>query len=522
MNNINNKIASALNDFEKKKFESVIKTIDPMLEDGDNGNPELLAGLFDLKGYSLLARNDLEKALIAFNKSNSLKPDSWQCLVGLAQLNYLSDNESIAVELLDKAADIEPGNGKIERRIKDFVNLIRMRLADDLVLYKELFKIEKYFRNNQLKEAEMASAEALMLFPDNSTLLNNYAVILALQKKFENANKVIDSILHNDPADEMALENQKLVEKLTLDYKMENHPPLNIYLELNTYCNYKCIFCESAQIRDKHMIPLSDIKGLDEMMKKAKMVDITGVGEITLHKEFTGILNFFAKNNVPVRFVSNGFNLTPAVADIILKSSVAEIVISVNSLDKEIYKKLMGIDGLERVLSNIEYLAPRFKGNLEFSFVINRYNFVEIKNFIDLGDKYKRHVAFLGLTPKANYPDDLELDYNEETFEKIDEYKAYAKEKGISYWMFNVENQKGSTDRKSNLKEVIKACDWVYNRFFISTNGDVSPCCWSSRIMGNIYKESFNEIWFGEKYTELRTLVSRGDPKYCFNCRRAG
>ena len=522
MNNYNGKISSVLNDFEKRKFDSVIKTVDPIIENISQEKPDMIAGLFDLKGYSYLAKNDLDNAFDSFSKSIALHPDSWQCLVGLAQINYLTDNETAAIELLDKAGRFEPGKNKIELGLKNFVNMIRLKLTDELLLYKELSKIDHLFQSNRIQEAEQAAAGALILFPDNLTLLNNYAVILAIQKKFEMAGKIIDSILKYNPSDEMTLESQKIIEKLILDHKMENHPPLNIYLELNTYCNYKCIFCESAQIKEKHMISLSDIKGLDDMMKKAKMVDITGVGEITLHKEFTSILNFFTKNNVPVRFVSNGYNLTPPISDIILNSTVSELVISVNSVDREIYKKLMGIDGLDRVMKNIEYLAPRFKGNLEFSFVINKYNFGEIKNFVDLGDKYKRHVAFLGLTPKGNYPADLELEYSDETFRKVEECRAYAMEKGVSNWMFNVENQRGSAERTTNLKEVIKACDWIYNRFFVSTNGDVSPCCWSSRIMGNIYKQTFNEIWFGEVYTELRTLVSRGDPKYCYNCRRAG
>jgi len=57
---------------------------------------------------------------------------------------------------------------------------------------------------------------------------------------------------------------------------------------------------------------------------------------------------------------------------------------------------------------------------------------------------------------------------------------------------------------------------WIYAR--ISTNGDVIPCCKAHLFpLGNLYKNSFNGIWFSEKYNEFRKKaknIKKSDPYF--------
>jgi MoaA/NifB/PqqE/SkfB family radical SAM enzyme len=47
---------------------------------------------------------------------------------------------------------------------------------------------------------------------------------------------------------------------------------------------------------------------------------------------------------------------------------------------------------------------------------------------------------------------------------------------------------------------------WVFAR--IMANGDVIPCLKAHKMpMGNIYKQSFKEIWFSEKYNKFRNMA---------------
>ncbi len=506
--------------FEQKKYNYAILLIEKY--ENEFSTYEGYPNLLNLKGYAFLFLNDHESAFYAFENSIKIFPDFSPAYIGISQIHLIRGEEEQALIYFQKAQFLNTNISETGIKLKQFEIGLIQNLTESLYISKQIALVESYLNLNQIIEAQKVVEETLFHNKINILLLNNFSIIFAKHYKLTEATNYIQKVLLIEPTNEIAISNLKIINNQNLTPPVEKREKIDIYLELNTYCNYLCIFCENDKIIEKKMISLSEIKGLDEMVKIAKMVDITGVGEITLHKEFKDILEYFTDRSIPVRFVTNGYNLTESIVDLIVESSVNELVISVNSLDKENYKYLMGKDGLEKVLKNIDYLTKHYKGVLEFSFVINKINLDEIGSFIDFGAKYKKHVALLGLTPTSNYPAELELDYNEETSQKLKHFKEYAKEKGISFWMFNFENQIDSTDRGKNLTDVIKSCDWVYKKFFVNANGDVSPCCWSKRIMGNIYKESFNEVWLGEKYNELRSLVARGDPKYCLKCRRAG
>jgi len=68
-------------------------------------------------------------------------------------------------------------------------------------------------------------------------------------------------------------------------------------------------------------------------------------------------------------------------------------------------------------------------------------------------------------------------------------------------------------------------CDRPYRMPFINVNGDMNPCCiheteYKRRfIVGNIYKDSFEDIWNGKKMNKFRNKLKEGKvPAMCKNC----
>jgi hypothetical protein len=47
-------------------------------------------------------------------------------------------------------------------------------------------------------------------------------------------------------------------------------------------------------------------------------------------------------------------------------------------------------------------------------------------------------------------------------------------------------------------------CGYPWIQTIIRANGDVCSCCQGRHVMGNLYKNSFDEIWNGDKYQSLR------------------
>ena len=69
--------------------------------------------------------------------------------------------------------------------------------------------------------------------------------------------------------------------------------------------------------------------------------------------------------------------------------------------------------------------------------------------------------------------------------------------------------------------EKTQYCDNLFRRIFISSEGDVAPCCLPNRPnLGNIHRNTVNEIWNGDLYNDFRrAFYSPNPPDCCENCR---
>ncbi|MBA4369059.1 MAG: hypothetical protein C0403_15625 [Desulfobacterium sp.] len=319
----------------------------------------------------------------------------------------------------------------------------------------------------------------------------------------------------------------KYINGLLKSIKQARQPQkkIDLFLNLSTICNYNCIFCNRNVT--KKIIRLHEIVNINEFAEHARMVDITGYGEITCHPDFLEIIRFFYNKNIAIRFVTNGSKLTKESADYLVRSKIFEIVISLNSLTPETYTRLHGDHtSLANTLENIEYLfSLPHNFPIRLSFVITSYNLHEIPNFIQYAKKNRAaSISCLGLTPTLQhmYPADLIVDNTKKDREFLDSMRELAKSEGVEAYICQLENQ--STPEipidPARLKEMIKSCDWVYNKFFIEPDGKVAPCCWSRINLGNIKEKSFNEIWLGKPYKNLRKKIKTGISPSCQNCRR--
>lgn len=322
---------------------------------------------------------------------------------------------------------------------------------------------------------------------------------------------------------------KKFIEK---PEKREIEDKVEFLINFQTICNYNCVFCVNDKVENK-LLKTSDLKDFSCICKHAKNVDITGYGEPTLNPEFPEIIKRLNEYNVPIGFTTNGSLLKKEYAELLVNSNIEYITFSINSLNPETYKKLHNNNAdLNTVISNLDYLIslnPNFP--IRLTFVLNSYNFNEIPNFIEFAKKRKPHVSLIHcfqLTPtlKHIYDNDLLIVANEENKKYIKDMLMLGKKEGVNVSIGNL-NYSGTGEYQIDdvqLRNMIKGCEWVYQKCSIGIDGKVIPCCWASEDLdlGNIQEESFKKIWYGEKYNAFRKLVSKGDTTYCHNCRRLG
>ena len=64
----------------------------------------------------------------------------------------------------------------------------------------------------------------------------------------------------------------------------------------------------------------------------------------------------------------------------------------------------------------------------------------------------------------------------------------------------------------------MKCCRYPFERVTVEVNGNVSFCCPTYNndyFIGNIFKDSFEDMWFGEKAQQFRESILDGSYKYC-------
>lgn len=95
-----------------------------------------------------------------------------------------------------------------------------------------------------------------------------------------------------------------------------------------------------------------------------------------------------------------------------------------------------------------------------------------------------------------------------------------------------IDNRGGSLDNyelSEKLKQsVSRPCERVYKIMYVRPSGNVVSCAsdfYEANILGNVSNQSLKEIWFGNKYKELRKELDNGNRDYstlCAKCNYGG
>ena len=159
-------------------------------------------------------------------------------------------------------------------------------------------------------------------------------------------------------------------------------------------CNSKCIYCYLENHKNKYedMIPYNVVPVIQDLIDKKLLRsggEISfGGGEPTIYPEFDDLINLFTKSGITnMRVHSSGIRFSPAIANA-LKERALNVVISIDSSSRAIYKKIKRVDCYDKVTENIKKYA---QANPEgYSYVVSKYiiiphvndTIVEIENWI--------------------------------------------------------------------------------------------------------------------------------------------
>ncbi len=275
-------------------------------------------------------------------------------------------------------------------------------------------------------------------------------------------------------------------------------------------CNYTCQMCpQSNPGRGKNFtrkMPLDEFeKILDKIVPKYgnPVINLEGSGEPTMAKDLDRYIAAVKKRNLKCYMYCNGARLNGKFMKNVIDAGIDFIRFSVIGYNKEKYKKFMDVDNFELILSNIR----------------------EIKKYIEQVKSQCRIATYHLITNNKQLDFEVE-EYKKNVINNLDTIGYIWK---MHNWSGNYDNlnPRAKTERRTCGRpfapELTVRAGGEEGR-----TGAVVPCCQtlgppneSKSILGHLDNETFEEVYFGKKYQDLRLAHENKNfdsIEYCNNC----
>jgi radical SAM protein with 4Fe4S-binding SPASM domain len=283
--------------------------------------------------------------------------------------------------------------------------------------------------------------------------------------------------------------------------------PLSVSAELTNNCNLNCPECNSGSgkmTRDKGYMDIDLFsKVIGEIGPFLFNINLFFQGEPMLHPKF---FTFMKKcSNIYTTVSTNGHFLSVGNAEILVRSGLNKLIISLDGFDQEVYSSYRKNGDINKVFEGIKNVSEEKKKHpssmkLIIQFLVNRNNEHQI-------DEVRHYVREMNATLMLKSMQII----NKEAFElwlpAAGKYRRYEN-KGQGYQL------------KSKFPD---RCERLWFNPVISWDGKVLPCCFdkdAEHVMGDLKEDSFSDIWNGPKYRIFRKsiLSDRGMTEICRNC----
>lgn len=304
--------------------------------------------------------------------------------------------------------------------------------------------------------------------------------------------------------------------------------PFRLQIENSTICNLSCQMCPLKEMkRAKGMMKFSVFQRIFDEIRPGYL-NLTGYGESFLNPDILKMVTHAKKFKTYVKFDTNGTVLNRKRMIEILDSGLDLISFSIDAADRKTYLKIRQADQFEKVIDNLRLLVERrdsLKKTLKIhaAIVVQEDNLKDLIKFIKLMDQ-------IGVD-KVNPTPVIEYDISQNKKYKIDKYRKMIRELLSEYYkisktlridcdVFPLErflSDKNDTVPKN------RNCFVPWYSSYIAWNGDVFPCCYyydGQITFGNIFRQSFREIWNSNRYQDFRRklLQTRDKLPICSSC----
>ena len=297
------------------------------------------------------------------------------------------------------------------------------------------------------------------------------------------------------------------------DYiRLRNNPSKSMdeLLEYPTYftieptadCNAACRMCALAHNLNRFMKDdlFESIMGeIGENSAKINQIQIQGRGEPLLDERIANKVDLISNTyKIKTSMASNVSLLTPFLSEDILDANLGALIMSIDSLDKDVYEKI--------------------RRGLIFEEVIeNTHNFLDMRN--KKGSNTQVRLRMIEQNPNSSEWEEYK-DYWQPKLRKTDRLTV----KKVHNWGTKL---KIKDVKELKTDQIHFPCHGLWGTFNIMYNGDVILCPGDSAnqmsLLGNVTTESIKEIYCGKKLDKIRQQHMKGNKvpnAWCATCKQ--
>ena len=342
--------------------------------------------------------------------------------------------------------------------------------------------------------------------------------------------------------------------------------PYHVEIYPSDRCNIDCFFCSTASLRGNDELPLVRIEELVAELKEAgtRSIRFAGGGEPLFHRKTKDLLRMVTKSGLPIENITtNAVLLGEEVTDILIGGECDQITVSLNTADPDSYAKMMQTPGrnFDRVVANMKHLIAerrrrhRETPRINLQFLVWKENYKTIPRMyalareVDADTIFFNGLAFLTPQQKMSPDETKEMMRLYEDVVRIDEYRrisiidSYEQDIRPMVTEMNTRldaerRRRGKLGRLAHLvarrdvtwreklahrKKMSLArrveeesagleepCVIGWHSMVVRTGGPVAPCCiLQGSPLGDIFKSSLREVWYGEGYSQFRRELGR-------------
>lgn len=312
--------------------------------------------------------------------------------------------------------------------------------------------------------------------------------------------------------------------------------PKLCYIEVTTRCNLKCRICgQTLYPGPRGDMPLETFNKLEPIYSRTEEVTLFGAGEPFIHPNYFEMLERVKAYNNRVNIGTNGTFLDTKTCLKIVKEGVDSLGISVDGACSETFNYIRRGADFDRVIENIRRLVAiketlgSKKPHITLNLVATRLNLPELPDLVRLAHDLKADGIFAVPLIEWDLIKDEKIKAPESGIRYIEQAKELAEELNIRLHVSPslIESIKDREEARQGPELPMdtlkgprrKLCSEPWDVVQIECSGNVRPCCFPSRILGNINKEDFLTIWNSPDYNEFRRkLRSEHPPDECLKC----